>query len=130
MINTKNFFQHTPIDLCFLNGHEGCMREQMEQKDRGNQKSQLKVNSILSMQDSLGVGSGVASFLLSPKALLNTSGMIVNNTSSMMSRPSEIIEDDLKMLKQLSMLKTSRKRIQNTYKIVLYLKEPLIKVNI
>lgn len=128
MINTKNLFQHTPIDLCFLNGHEGCMREHMEQKDRGNQTSQLKVNSILSMQDSLlGVGSGVASFLLSPKALLNTSGMIVNTSS--MSRSSEVTENDLKMLKQLSMLKTSRKRIQNTYKIVLYLKEPLIKVN-
>lgn len=140
MINTKNLFQHTPIDLCFLNGHETCMREHMRAASETNRttaaagaaataiSNRFKVNSILSMHQSLAFDS-MASFVMSPKALMNaTLGANSSFTLGNQTRPSQAIESDVRMLKQISMLRSSRKRIQNVYKIVLYLKEPLIKV--
>lgn len=137
MINTKNLFQHTPIDLCFLNGHETCMRAHMQaasETSRTNASgaaaaisNRFKVNSILNMHQSLAFDS-MASFVMSPKALMNASLGTNSFTLGNQGRPSHAIESDVRMLKQISMLRSSRKRIQNAYKIVLYLKEPLIKV--
>lgn len=120
------------MDLCFLNGHQTCIKRYYELLESPKSPTRIFENS----QGTKLSSRSASTFLLSPSILLNSNSTSNNNkkqsikdnaTISSSSNENQFKNNQLKQLDVLNVI--DKKRVLETYKIVLCLREPLIKVH-